>query len=151
MILTSLADAARYDALHPLFATAFAWLRANPDAPCGAHVIVADRLRALVDAGTTRDPAGGRLEAHRDHIDVHVALAGGELIEWASVGALAGDGLFDAEHDVGFFRDPPVPSVLALEPGHAAVFWPDDAHKPLCRVGGSPAAYRKVVFKVRLG
>ena len=153
MILAPLADAGRYYGLHPLFARAFAWIAdpANRALPVGRHPIVADRLEAIIDEGVTRDPAAGRLESHRANIDIQVSLAGGETIEWAPLAGLVVETPFAPDGDIAFYRQPPTAAAVHVAPGWAAIFWPEDAHKPILHARGAAAPYRKVVFKVRIG
>ncbi len=152
MILTPLADAARYASLHPQFARAFAWC-ADADnllAPVGTRVVIADALTVIVDQGFTRGDPGARLESHRANIDIQVNLAGGEVMEWAPRAGLTLDQDFAADGDIAFWKQPTNAVRFAVAPGHAAIFWPEDAHKPILHAGLASAAYRKVVFKVRI-
>lgn len=152
MILCRLADAAPFAALHPAFPAAFAWLRANAaSAAEGRHDLDGDACFALVQTGTTRDAADGKLESHRAYLDIQMNVAGGEVIEWAPVDGLAVVDDFKPGGDIRFHAEPgrrATPAVLA--PGDIAILWPADGHKPVCHPAGAPVAFRKVVVKVRL-
>ncbi len=152
MILTPLADAGRYAGLHPLFARAFAWCAdpVNLRTPPGTHVIVPDGLTVIVDEGRTRDDIGARLESHRANIDIQLNLSGGEAMEWAPRAGLTLDQDFAPDGDIAFWRQPPHAVRFVVAPGHAAIFWPEDAHKPILHAAATTAAYRKMVFKVRI-
>ncbi len=152
MILTPLADAGRYAGLHPLFGRAFAWcaVAANLRSAIGTHVIIPDGLTVIVDEGSTRDDAGARLESHRANIDIQVNLSGGEAMEWAPRAGLTLDQDFAPGGDIAFWKQPPLAARFLVAPGHAAIFWPEDAHKPILHPASGRVAYRKMVFKVRI-
>ncbi len=129
------------------FAAAFEFL-ARPDlaelSP-GRHEIDGERIFALVEhpQGAAR-PA--RLEAHRRHLDIQVALAGSELIGWRPLADCRWpDGSFDESRDVGFYLDRPA-VWLPLAAGQFMIFWPGDAHAPLAGEG----PLHKVVVKLRV-
>ncbi len=150
MIQDSLAQAGRYTALHPLFAQAFAWLAANHGIADGRHAIRGDDLFAIVETGTTFDPALRRFESHRTYIDIQVNLAGGEVMEWLPVAGLTVEDGFQPDGDIAFYRAPQsAPTRLHVQAGTFAIFWQSDAHKPVCHPPSGPVTYRKVVFKVR--
>lgn len=145
MILDRLDRAGRYDAVHPLFARAFAFLRdTNIRALLpGRQELDGERMYVSVDHVDGRGRAGARLEAHRRYIDIQVTIEGHEEIGWRSLDACRAPAPFDLEKDIGFFDDRPE-SWLALMPGEFAIFFPEDAHAPLAARG----ALKKAVVKV---
>lgn len=152
MIHDTLAQAANYTTLHPLFSEAFAWLSANRDCADGRYAIRGDDLFVIVETGPTWDPAVRRFEAHRTYIDIQVNLAGGEIMEWLPVAGLHIADDFKSDGDIAFFTTPDtVPTKLHVQPGHFVVFWPNDAHKPVCHPPTGATTYRKMVFKVKVG
>ena len=102
---------------------------------------------ALEQAYQSKPRAEGRWESHYAYIDVQVIVEGNELMEVTDVNRLAvhedrmpaGDVLFYHSFDDG--------SVLRIETGEAAVFFPVDAHKPSLAAGSS-ALVRKTVVKI---
>jgi len=154
MLLLSLAQADGVAGLHPRFAAGFAWLRdpANLECAPGRYSIQGDALFVIIEEGRSHDPATRRFESHREHIDVQFCISGGERMD---VTTLA-DGLTIAEDfqpggDIAFYQDPDrACTQLAVLPGHVAIFFPDDAHKPSLRLGTPATAYRKAVVKVRI-
>jgi YhcH/YjgK/YiaL family protein len=152
MLHFALADAARYAALHPLLPAAFAWIarHAGGDLPAGRIPIDGERLFALHDRGELQPAAERRFESHLLHADLQLPLDGPEGMEVAPVRDLP----VVEEHperDLRFHAGPAGPATrLVVMPGECAVFLPEDAHKPCCRLAG-PAAFRKLVLKVRLG
>ena len=102
-------------------------------------------IRALLQEYQTRPRGEGRWEAHRAFWDLQLVLRGAELLGWAPLEALRPTGPFDEAGDVGFFEGDG--DFLALRAGRFALLAPTDAHMP-CIASGTPAAVRKVVFKI---
>lgn len=87
-------------------------------------------------------------EAHRRFIDVQYLVAGNEQIGVATAKAeLAVHQPYDDERDIIFYQDAPHETLLQMQPGHFAVFFPQDVHRPNCAVD-TPGAIRKVVVKI---
>ncbi len=148
MILDVLDRSARYAALHPLFAEAFAFLAATDVAalPPGRVALLGERLFVLVDEPEGRGRTGARLEAHRRYIDIQLTVSGLEEIGWRPIeDCRTADGPFAADRDLGFFTDRPE-TWLVIPPRHFAIFFPDDAHAPLAGEG----RLKKAVVKVEL-
>jgi len=149
MILDTLANAARYAAVHPRFAAAFEFL-ARPSTPSmkdGRHEIDGDRLFVLIEHSDGRGRDGAKLEAHRRYIDIQVTLEGLEEIGWAPLAALRPPpGGYDGTKDIAYFDDRPT-TWAGVPPGHFAIFFPEDAHAPLAGRG----QMRKAIVKVAVG
>ena len=146
MILDILDHSARYAAMHPAFARAFAFL-SNTDlsalAP-GRHDLDGDDLFVLIDHKDGRGEEGARLEVHRRYIDIQYTLDGQELIGWVPLArCVSPDGEFDLVKDVGFFADSPS-TWVAVPPGSFAIFFPHDAHAPL----GGRGTLKKAIVKI---
>ncbi|MBA2481626.1 MAG: YhcH/YjgK/YiaL family protein [Planctomycetes bacterium] len=151
MILDTLANAARYAHLHPLFAQAFAWCGRDEARTCadGRYPLCGEDLFVIVESGVTRAAEDKRFESHRRYIDIQVNLAGSEIMEWMPMRDLAPSDDFAPDGDIRFYHQPPgVPTRLLVRPQEFAIFWPADAHKPCCHPAGSEVRYRKLVFKV---
>jgi len=144
-VITDLtAKATRYANVHPTFPAAFAFLNSPEPSrlPVGSH----DRtgFSAVVIETTGKGRENAPLERHIRNIDIHLTLAGTDVIGWRPTDlCTSADGEFDALNDIGFFTDPaevwvPVPV------GGFAIFFPEDAHAPLAGQG----AIRKVVLKI---
>lgn len=146
MILDVLENAHRYPALHPLFATAFAFL-ARPDLkelPLGKHAIDGDRLFVIVakEAGRTKDEAV--LEAHQRYIDIQCILDGTDTMGWKATSRCSQPTKeYDPKADEQCFSDAPE-AWVAVHPGAFVIFFPEDAHAPLV----SASMLHKVVVKV---
>ena len=148
MVLDRIGRAAQYAPLHPAFARAFEYLRATDLAALapGRHEIDGDGIYLSIDHVDGRGRDGARLEAHRQHIDIQLTLAGVEQIGWRPLATCEQpDGAFDPGRDIGFYRDRP-DTWLVVPPGTFAIFFPEDAHAPLAGTG----AIRKAIVKIRV-
>jgi YhcH/YjgK/YiaL family protein len=172
MIADRLEQAGRYRGMHPGLDRGLEALRrlAGDPPPDGRHELEGRDLYAILSTYEPGDPADKRFEAHRRYADIQVVLRGGEVLYWAPLEGLAEQRAYAPEEDIAFYEDPPGGGVgLPLEPGAFAVLFPEDAHKPGCRVtpgrgsGGGPVGrggagrpaggggqVRKLVVKVRL-
>ena len=149
MILDTLAESARYAALHPGFPRAFAFLAATDltALPPGRHALDGDRMYVSIDHKDGRGREGARLEAHRRYIDIQFTIDGDEQIGWMPLAACGSPAAgFDESKDVGFF-DVAVTTWLAVPPGSFAVFFPDDAHAPLAGRGPLKKAIVKIAVE----
>ena len=146
MIFSSLSNADRYAALHPLFTRVFEYIR-NTDlhslAP-GRYDIVGDDLFAIVEHAPGRTSAEAKLECHRRYIDIQLVLDGDEQMGWKPLADCHNPvSEHNEEKDIRFFHDAPA-SWIIVPPDHFCIFFPEDAHAPLVSTG----KIRKVVFKI---
>jgi len=148
MLLDSLENAARFEAHHPGFARAFAFLSStnlSTLAP-GRHEIDGDRIFVLIDHSEGRGNDGARLEAHRRYVDIQYTIEGQEEIGFAPIATCRKPaGPYDEVKDIIFFDDRPM-TWLAVPPGQFAVFFPHDAHAPLAGTGRLKKAIVKVAY-----
>lgn len=90
----------------------------------------------------------GFFESHRTYIDVQVVVAGEEWMEVAGIDRLVVRQPYNADRDVIMYEDCGNASILRLQAGEAAVFFPVDGHMPALCGAGAPAIVRKTVIKV---
>jgi biofilm protein TabA len=146
MILDEVQNAARYHALHPLFAEAFAFLARTPLASLesGRHELRGDQMFALINRDPGRGRQGARLEAHRRYIDIQLLVEGREEIGWRALRQCRQlTDPNDESLDIMFFCDPP-DTWIDLPPGKLMIFYPEDAHAPLAACGENTKAVIKV-------
>ena len=145
MILDTLENAGRYDAMHTGFSKAFAWLKKQDVSklPTGRKDIDGDRLYVNVIREAGRGQARAKFETHRRYIDIQVMTTGSDVMGWRHAGpGLAGLG-YDSAKDLEFYTNRPELWVPVPE-GHFAIFFPEDAHAPMA----GTEAMVKVVIKV---
>jgi biofilm protein TabA len=153
MIHDTLANASRYQTLHPRFAQAFAWCseHENLARSDGRYHLQGDDLFVIVESGPTIAASLKRFESHRKYIDIQVNLIGPEMMEWTPIKRLTVIDDFKPDNDICFYQQPTELSTrLLVRPNEFAIFWPEDAHKPCCHPGDTAVSYRKLVFKVAL-
>lgn len=148
MISSTLSQADRYAALHPLFARAFEYMR-NTDllalAP-GRYPIVDEQLFVIVESVPGRTRAEAKLECHRKYIDIQLVLEGADEMGWKALAdCIEPVNEYSAEKDIRFFRDAPA-AWISTPANHFCIFFPEDAHAPLVGSG----QVRKAIFKVAL-
>lgn len=147
MILDHLSNASLYRSLHPRLARALEAL-SDPSLmtrPPGRYELDGQRLFAMIQEYTTKPADEGRWEAHRKYIDVQFVASGCEVIGHAPLSNLKIVEPYNAEKDVMFLAGPG--TLLRLDAGMFAIFYPHDAHMPTLAVS-TPEAVRKVVIKV---
>ena len=146
MILSTLANANRYAALHPLFPLVFEYIRntdLNALAP-GIHPIIDKQLFVIVEIANGRTRAQAKLECHRKYIDIQLVLEGVDEMGWKPL-ADCHQPLdeYSEERDIRFFNDT-ADSWISTPVNTFCIFFPDDAHAPLVSSG----KIRKVIFKI---
>ncbi len=146
MILDVLEHAARYEALLPYFAEAFAFLRREDlhDLPDGQYEIQGRKVFATVVHQQGKSVDEAKLEAHDEYVDIQFVMKGNERMGWKSRGDISVPAEKPEEYpDVYFYDEPPV-SWNTVLPGSFAIFFPEDAHMPMI----SDDEIHKVILKV---
>jgi YhcH/YjgK/YiaL family protein len=149
MILGTLKDSARYEALHPDFKEVFDYIK--------QHDLLHTELGRIELRGedvfinnvdpTTVLSCDQPLEAHEAYLDIHVLLKGQERIGWLPTGECRKPrGTFDHEKDFILYDDTPT-SYVDLLPGQFTIVYPEDAHAPLI---GQGEKIRKLIVKIRV-
>ena len=151
MVRGSLAESEKYEALHPRFGKAFAFLRSHDLArlPPGRHAIDGDDVYANV-LDTTLKPwdAEAKLEVHRRYFDIHVPISGEEVDGFAYDAEHAQSAGFNEADDYVLFQNPKMAKVVVGK-GEFVIFYPNGgAHAP-GKTEGAPRPLRKLVVKVR--
>ena len=148
MILASLADSARYEQLHPLFKTAFDFIKSNHLLEREPGRIDLDGNRLFINNVKTNliKREKQALEIHKKYIDIHIPLDKTEIIGWKSLSDLNQPREeFDTENDFALF-DEPATNYIEVHPGEFLIVFPEDAHAPVIGEG----ALRKLIVKIEL-
>jgi len=88
-------------------------------------------------------------ESHKQYIDVQFILEGEEIIEVANSSDLSIDMPYSDEMDLMKYTMTNNSSILKLQKGDVAIFYPEDAHMPCVQVESSLKVVKTVV-KVRV-
>lgn len=148
MMISTLADTARAEALHPLLPRLFDYVRSHDllHTPCGRIDLDADRLYINNVNPQCVAATEQLLEAHCRYIDVHILLEGSETIGWSPIEGLTDVRQpYDEVTDCVLYADRPS-TYVTLSPGQWLMAWPEDAHAPVIGNG----RIRKLIAKVRL-
>ncbi len=148
MILDELKRSARYEAIHPLFPRAFAFLRETDLAslPDVRINLDGDRLYANVQTYLTKEHTEGRFETHRRYIDIQYIISGNELIGYMPSDAGKKEiSPYDAETDCAFCHGTPM--LCLVKEGVCMVLFPGEPHAPCLSTDGA-SLVKKIVVKV---
>ena len=148
MIIDKLANADKYLSIHPLFASAFAYIKSTDlEAIEEGKYEVSDGLKSIVASkiGMTAQESEAKFECHNSNIDIQVCIKGNETIGWKSRNDCKSQkGEYNPEKDVLFFNDEPTMH-FTLNDGEFVIFFPEDVHAPM--IGEDEI--KKMVVKVR--
>lgn len=145
MIVEQLKNAEYLSASLPWWPRVFKFLTTTDftSVSAGRIDIDGDLLYAIIADDKPRDERA-YLEAHKQYIDVQMAVAGSFDILWKPLSACTSERqAYDVEKEYCLMNDDANTRVV-VESGTAVILFPDDAHAPQ-----PPASYvRKVVVKI---
>jgi len=98
----------------------------------------------------TRLPEEGLFETHAAYADLQYVLSGVERMQLVPQESLTPSGAYDPLHDISFFRALGDSTDVIVRAGEFTVFFPGEAHRPMCQRGQGPEVVRKLVFKIRM-
>lgn len=148
MVIATLKDSKRYEALHPLLKELFEYVSQHDltNAPTGKITLKGDELFINVNESQMVSREQQKLEVHRKYMDVHIPLIGSEEFGWRHISTLGeSDAPFDADNDFALYTDASH-KWFTLSPGEFCIVYPEDAHAPIVGEG----KIRKLVAKVLL-
>lgn len=148
MIIDSIKNHRIYQSLGKDFKLAFAYLTdpALSRSTSGKYPIDGDRIFAIIQEYDTKDIADGKLESHRKFIDIQFLLSGSELIGTALLADRKP--VISKPDDDLYFYDGEA-SMVKMDEGMFAVFFPEDLHMPGIMVGQRKKV-KKVVIKIQV-
>ena len=146
MIFDHISNARVYAGIDPRIRRALEYLgETDLDAlQPGRYELEGPDLCVIVSEYSTKQPAGGRWEAHRRFIDLQYLVRGTERVGYAPVERLQA-GPDDDQKDVMWLSGSG--QFASLQPGDFMILWPHDAHMPGMAID-SPAPVRKIVVKI---
>jgi YhcH/YjgK/YiaL family protein len=162
MVLDTIENANLYAGLNAGFAKAFEVLKdaSLSQKKDGKYPVDGENIFYSIQRYTTKPLNQGKLEAHRQYIDIQFLLSGVELLGYAPLKGLTIAEEYNPQKDIAFFETPREITKVILEPGLFCILFPDDAHLPalgeVSPLGGpgyrltGPVDIRKVVIKIRL-
>lgn len=148
MIIDTLENSGRYSALSKSLKEAFHFLESTDlkNQKEGTIELNGRNLYCTFSTQHGRKAEEAKLEFHRNYIDIHFTISGNDSIGWKSLKDCKNiEKEYDGEKDFGLFSDLPK-MWITVEPGHFAIFFPEDAHAPLV----SDGEIHKVVIKIAI-
>ncbi|SMC22216.1 biofilm protein TabA [Andreprevotia lacus DSM 23236] len=116
--------------------------------PAGRYPLDGDKLFFMIQEMNTRPQQDKKPEAHREHADIQLLLAGNErygMAPPAPESCIVEDRR--DTHDIAFYAAPADEVFFDLQPGMFAVFFPGELHRPCCAVAEAQPI-RKAVVKI---
>lgn len=148
MIISTLEESSRVEALHPAFETLFHYLKTQDlhQLPTGRVELEGDSLFINCMEAPGEPEEERPLEVHHAYIDVHILLEGKERIGWLASKELKKQTQpYSPEKDIAFYADKPS-LYIDLLPGQFALLYPGEPHAPLIGNG----KIRKLIAKIKL-
>ena len=151
MIIDHLSNIDKYASLHPLFAKAIEYIKAQDlaNAEIGKFDI-AEGLKAIYSdkKGVTAAESDAKFECHDKHIDIQICIRGKETIGWKPRNTCKEQkGEYNPEKDVVFYADAP-DMYFQLTDNQFGIFYPEDVHSPMINVDDKEI--KKLVIKVKI-
>jgi YhcH/YjgK/YiaL family protein len=137
------------DLTGPVWQQAFSWITEHVhDLPDGEHAINGRDMYANIHTAVTTPSSQAVFEVHKEHIDLHFCLAGGELIAYSPQGSLREHTPYNGEKDYQLFMPTDTFSTVKMQSDSFAIFFPDELHMPKV-TDGTHENIRKVVVKIK--
>lgn len=116
----------------------------------GRYAIEGDAIFAQVLDLVTQEKSTILPEAHKRYLDVQYLHSGIEMIG-VSVAPPSFEIVkpYDPVRDIEFYKDAKDETMLIMNSGNFAVFFPEDIHRPAC-IYQIPSPIRKIVVKVSI-
>lgn len=119
------------------------------DAEERKYTLRGDDFFAFVQGYETHPLSQGKIEIHRDYLDIHAMITGSEDIHYSPVDDLELIEDFTPESDDLLYAfEPAVASDFQLYPGQFALFFPEEGHMTRIQSAGKPEGVKKVVLKI---
>lgn len=148
MIIGSLKNTERIEALNPHFKKVFDYIKSHDLSAVAAGKIDIDGDNAWINVSEVqgKEKADAKMESHNTYIDIQLPLKGQETFGWQARELLKDekDGGYNAVKDITFYAGE-APLYFTLTPGEFGVFFPEDGHAPCIGQG----TIKKVVVKVK--
>jgi YhcH/YjgK/YiaL family protein len=148
MILDTLKNGSKYNALHPRIKMAFEYLNAADLGNLALGKIELDGLDIVVNVvditGKSADQA--RMETHEKFIDIQIPIGASETMGWKAKEKLNKlTSPYNSEKDIAFYADK-ASVFVNVEPYEFIIFFPEDGHQP----GIGEGTYKKIIVKIRV-
>ena len=150
MIYDSIKELSRYDI--PMIKEIKAFLKKqDPLSLTGEEIEIKEReLFVRIAEYKTRLSQEGRFETHKVYADLQYVVAGVEIMQFAPPDVLTSATAYDPQGDAAFFTAQKDITDVVVRAGEFVVYFPGEAHRPMCQRGLGPEAVKKLVFKIKI-
>ena len=147
MIIDTIENLGKYEAVNPLFKEVVAFLKKHDlnALEVGKHAIKGDDLFVNIAVAKGRTPDAATLETHRKMIDIQIPLDVPETYGYTPLSHLPAEE-YNAEKDITLYPDLMAESFIDCLPGMFAIFFPQDGHAPCISMAPE---IKKAIFKVK--
>ncbi len=147
MIIDTLDNLAKYEAINPLFKDVVEFIRKNDLAAMepGKYPIKDKDLFVNIAVAKGKAPDEAVLETHINMIDIQIPLDAPETFGYTPLCRLP-ETPYNAEKDITKYPDLMAESFIDCQPGMFAIFFPQDGHAPCISMAPE---IKKAIFKVK--
>lgn len=147
MIIDTLDNLAKYEAVNPLFKDVVEFVKKNDLSMLepGKYPIKDKDLFVNIAVTKGKAPDEAVLETHKNMIDIQIPLDGPETYGYTPLCRLPQEA-YNAEKDITKYPDLMSESFIDCQPGMFAIFFPQDGHAPCITMAPE---IKKAIFKVK--
>ena len=147
MIIDTMENLAKYEAINPLFKDVVKFIAENnlEAMEAGKYPIKDKDLFVNITTAKGKAPDEAVLETHVNMIDIQIPLDGPETFGYTPLCRLP-DAPYNAEKDITKYPDLMAESFIDCQPGMFAIFFPQDGHAPCISMAPE---IKKAIFKVK--
>ena len=147
MIIDTLENLSKYEALNPLFADVVEFLKVHDlnTMEAGKYPIKDKDLFLNLQVAKGRTKETAFLETHVEMIDIQIPISCAETFGYTPLEDLP-DFEYNAEKDITKYGDTKPQTYVTVVPGQMAIFFPQDGHMPCIT---EEAEIKKAIFKVK--
>lgn len=134
---------------HPIWQQVFTWITEYAEKlPDGEHEIIGRDMYTNIHTASTIMESEGAFEVHKEYIDLHYCLAGGEIIMYSPTGTMKEKTAYDIKKDYQLFFSAKHSKSVTMQPNSFAIFFPGELHMPKI-TDGTNETVQKVVVKIK--
>ena len=147
MILSNLKYSDKFEGLHPGFKMVFDYIKSHDMLKAEDGKIILDGDNVFINVVTKEAKEKGKLEIHKDYIDIQIIMEGEEYIGWKAEDRMSSyPEPYNAEKDIAFSDEESEIYVPLKQFGDFAILYPEDGHAPLVGKG----TIRKLIAKIKI-
>ena len=119
--------------------------------PVGGEIEIIGRdLLVRPSEYQSRLPEEGRFETHKVYADLQLVVRGAEIMQSVPADVITPATDYDVKGDYQFFTAQSDITQVVVRADEFVIYFPGEAHRPMCQRGQGPETVRKLVFKIRM-